>query len=162
MKLLFFHCNISNKVFSFLLNSFDFQFQSSNMPLRCFSLFLLVVAGHHGQCSGLEVGGNLGDVHDEAGDLPNDVHDDQGGGEDHQRRAIDVRGFIEDVVTKHKRDIGGLNRDNDGLKKGVVIKHRHRPSVHKSYGSGSYVIPKAALSRGGNKMKKINFLVNPK
>ena len=132
------------------------------MPLRCFSLFLLVVAGHHGQCSGLEVGGNLGDVHDEAGGLLGIVQHGQGGGEDHQHRAIDVGGLIEDVVTKHKRDIGGLNRDNDGLKKGVVIKHRHRPSVHKSYGSGSYVIPKAALSRGGNKMKKINFLVNPK
>lgn len=116
------------------MNYFDFQFQSSIMPLSCLSLCLLVVAGQHGQCNGLKVGGNLGDV-----------HDGQGGGEDHQPRMIDVGGFIEAFLTKHKRNIGGLIRDNDKLKKDVVIKHRHRPSIHKSYGSGSYVIPEAAL-----------------
>ena len=169
MDLLFFlyDYNIAIRVFSFPIHSFHFHFQSSNMPLSCLSLCLLVIAGQHGQCSGHEVddhlgsehdevGGHHGDVHDEAGGLLSNVHDGQGGplgevhdgqgvGEDHLGRVIDVGGFIEDVVTKHKRDIGGLNRDNDGLKKDVVIKHRHRPSVHKSYGSGSYVIPEAAL-----------------
>ena len=45
-------------------------------------------------------------------------------------------GFGEDLAIVHSQD--DFNGD-------IVIEHRHRPLVHKSYGSGQYVIPAAAI-----------------
>ena len=53
----------------------------------------------------------------------------------HRRRA-DQDGLGEDLAIGHSQD------EHDGE---IVIEHRHRPSVHKSFGSGQYVIPAAAL-----------------
>ena len=50
------------------------------------------------------------------------------------------------VVANHRRRddlaIGHSQDEHDGE---IVIEHRHRPRVHKSFGSGQYVIPAAAL-----------------
>ena len=56
-------------------------------------------------------------------------------------RVCFVASFLSLVVASHH------HRDQDGLGEGgeIVIEHRHRPRVHKSYGSGQYVIPAAAL-----------------
>ena len=57
-------------------------------------------------------------------------------------RVCFVASFLNLVVASHH------HRDQDGEddKTGeIVIEHRHRPRVHKSYGSGQYVIPPAAL-----------------
>ena len=57
-------------------------------------------------------------------------------------RVCFVASFLSLVVASHH------HRDQDGEddKTGeIVIEHRHRPRVHKSYGSGQYVIPPAAL-----------------
>ena len=53
----------------------------------------------------------------------------------HRRRA-DQDGLGEDLAIGHSQD------EHDGE---IVIEHRHRPRVHKSFGSGQYVIPAAAL-----------------
>ena len=51
-------------------------------------------------------------------------------------RRTDQDGLGEDLVIGHSQD------EHDGE---IVIEHRHRPRVHKSFGSGQYVIPAAAL-----------------
>ena len=51
-------------------------------------------------------------------------------------RRTDQDGLGEDLVIGHSQD------EHDGE---IVIEHRHRPLVHKSFGSGQYVIPAAAL-----------------
>ena len=54
------------------------------------------------------------------------------------------------VVANHQGGQGvgqdGLGGDHDNYNGDIiVIEHRHRPRVHKSYGSGQYVIPAGAL-----------------
>ena len=61
------------------------------------------------------------------------------------RRGCLVICLINLVAANHHGWQAGLSGDQDDYDGDIVIEHRHRPRVHKSYGSGQYVIPAGAL-----------------